>query len=159
MDNARASLVSAAWANVRASQDVAATCAARHRGIWCGVAAEVAPNGLMHPPICLPGLRRHRQMREAPHHRRCLCFESEPHLPIGGNVVAIHLDAGHDTNGNPRRVFVLLDEKGIHDVIDEGYRGTPEAAEGKVIMRIPTTPRFRLELLKEWRDTGRVRTG
>jgi len=34
---------------------------------------------------------------------------------------------GNDTNGNPRRLFVLYDAAGaITKVIDEGYRGMPE---------------------------------
>lgn len=37
-----------------------------------------------------------------------------------------HLKAGHDTNGNPRRCFVILDNTGtVLDVIDEGYAGRP----------------------------------
>ena len=37
-----------------------------------------------------------------------------------------HLNAGNDTNGNPRRVFVVYAMSGnILDVIDEGYAGTP----------------------------------
>lgn len=37
---------------------------------------------------------------------------------------AIHLDAGHDRNGNPRRTFVVFDENGtLERAIDEGYAG------------------------------------
>jgi len=37
-----------------------------------------------------------------------------------------HLNAGNDTNGNPRRVFVVYGTEGqILDAIDEGYSGTP----------------------------------
>lgn len=36
----------------------------------------------------------------------------------------ISLNAGHDTNGNPRRVYVVFDGDGqVMDVIDEGYSG------------------------------------
>ncbi len=39
-------------------------------------------------------------------------------------MIALHLDAGHDNNGNPRRCFVVFDNKGIiRAVIDEGYGG------------------------------------
>jgi len=44
-----------------------------------------------------------------------------------------HLNAGNDTNGNPRRVFVLYDAQGdIVRTIDEGYRGTPSECRGLV---------------------------
>ena len=37
-----------------------------------------------------------------------------------------HLNAKNDTNGNPRRVFVVYARDGeILDTIDEGYAGTP----------------------------------
>ncbi len=40
-------------------------------------------------------------------------------------MVCIRLCAKHDTNGNPRRVFVLLDSDGaIVRAIDEGYGGS-----------------------------------
>lgn len=39
--------------------------------------------------------------------------------------VAIHLNAGHDVNGNPRRVYVVIDRYGaIVATVDEGYSGT-----------------------------------
>ena len=37
---------------------------------------------------------------------------------------AIQLDAGHDTNGNPQRIFVILDAEGIVATYDEGYAGS-----------------------------------
>lgn len=59
--------------------------------------------------------------------------------------IAIHLDAGHTTNGNPRRVYVVLDEKAqIVDVIDEGYEGSARVTRvhGKIPIseEIETTP-------------------
>lgn len=37
----------------------------------------------------------------------------------------IRLDAGHDTNGNPRRVFVVLDkDSDVLAAVDEGYAGS-----------------------------------
>jgi hypothetical protein len=62
-------------------------------------------------------------------------------------VLAIKLDAGNDTNGNPRRVFVIIDRKSgnMIDAIDEGYGGRqslldvyPNAIEGPTYV---TTPR------------------
>lgn len=45
----------------------------------------------------------------------------------------IKLNAGNDTNGNPRRVFVVFDEHGsIYDAIDEGYAG-----DGDLKMKYP----------------------
>ena len=47
-----------------------------------------------------------------------------------------HLRAPQSTNGNPRRCFVVYSAKGIIlSVIDEGYRGTPEAC--KKLARLP----------------------
>ena len=42
-------------------------------------------------------------------------------------MVAIKLCAKNDINGNPRRVFVVLDDMGsLVEAIDEGYNGTAE---------------------------------
>jgi len=39
-------------------------------------------------------------------------------------MIALHLDAGHDRNGNPRRCFLVLGPDGSTvAVVDEGYRG------------------------------------
>ena len=35
----------------------------------------------------------------------------------------IHLNAGNDTNGNPRRVFVVLHDSDFVAAYDEGYSG------------------------------------
>jgi len=35
----------------------------------------------------------------------------------------IHLNAGNDTNGNPRRVYVILHNSDIVAAYDEGYAG------------------------------------
>ena len=42
------------------------------------------------------------------------------------NEVAIRLNAGNDSNGNPRRIFVVINPctDDIVDSIDEGYIGT-----------------------------------
>jgi len=38
--------------------------------------------------------------------------------------LAIHLNAGNDASGNPRRLYVIVDIGGaVHAVIDEGYNG------------------------------------
>lgn len=40
-------------------------------------------------------------------------------------AIAIRFDAGNDRNGNPRRVYVILDCKSgnIIETVDEGYQG------------------------------------
>jgi len=44
----------------------------------------------------------------------------------------VHLRARHDTNGNPRRLFLILKD-GIHiDTLDEGYQG-----KGKLYSKYP----------------------
>lgn len=36
----------------------------------------------------------------------------------------IRLNAGNDTNGNPRRIYVVFDTRGnMVDAVDEGYSG------------------------------------
>ncbi len=38
-----------------------------------------------------------------------------------------HLKAGHDNNGNPRRLYVIINSNGdITRVIDEDYSGQPK---------------------------------
>jgi hypothetical protein len=38
--------------------------------------------------------------------------------------IAIHINAGNDTNGNPRRGWIIVDSQGTAiDFIDEGYSG------------------------------------
>lgn len=65
----------------------------------------------------------------------------------------LHLDAGHDTNGNPRRCYVVFDDTGrIVETIDEGYQGNSLVKKrypGSVNLgTIATTPAQRRELLK-----------
>ena len=45
--------------------------------------------------------------------------------PAGNpSMNVVHLDAGHDVNGNPRRLYVLVSgEGGIAATVDEGYSG------------------------------------
>jgi hypothetical protein len=60
--------------------------------------------------------------------------------------LAIHVDAGHDVNGNPRRGWLIIDTKSgdSFDFVTEGYRGTgalkmtyPDATQGP---RLTITP-------------------
>lgn len=47
-----------------------------------------------------------------------------------------HLSAGSDANGNPRRVFIIMDANGnILKAIDEEYKGLP--AECKGLVQLP----------------------
>lgn len=72
----------------------------------------------------------------------------------------LHLRAPHDTNGNPRRVFVVIDASGKEDgrtlgVFDEGYAGNravPEEMRNAAIaeVTIEVTPKE----YKEWLKIG-----
>jgi hypothetical protein len=67
--------------------------------------------------------------------------------------VVIRLDAGHDRNGNPRRVFVVLNEHSdIVAAYDEEYRGKgalPEELRGVNYPTLATTPGEYRQLVKE----------
>lgn len=39
------------------------------------------------------------------------------------NISILHLDAGHDPNGNPKRLYVLVEPGSVVAVVNEGYRG------------------------------------
>jgi len=70
-------------------------------------------------------------------------------------MIYLHLKCTNDNNGNPRRLFLVLDHKGgIVDAIDEGYRGRcavtkkyPHAKQGPDIR---TTPAERRDLLRDF---------
>ncbi len=47
------------------------------------------------------------------------------------------LNAGHDINGNPRRLYMLMDINGnIIKVIVDNYSGTPKECKG--LVQLPT---------------------
>jgi hypothetical protein len=76
----------------------------------------------------------------------------------------IRLDAGNDSNGNPRRLFVVFDSRGnTCDVIDEGYSGYGEVRKhyrtAADLGTYKTTPAQYRELLKEKRETERMMRG
>lgn len=78
--------------------------------------------------------------------------------------IAIYLDAGHTTSGNPRRVFVVIDEQAnVVDTIDEGYEGVQALYKrhGKIPVtgRFDTSAREYRELIKRQRDTERQMLG
>lgn len=75
-------------------------------------------------------------------------------------LLAIHLCAPNDTNGNPRRVYVLHDRAGsIVAAIDEGYSGHhavkeagyPNAVMGPAYDTIPSEYRTLLAKSAPWR--------
>jgi len=76
--------------------------------------------------------------------------------PKGKTMIYIQLAATNDENGNPRRVFVLFDEKGnIREVKDEGYGGDPYVNSGHSFGgRFATTATERRELLKQYVKNG-----
>jgi hypothetical protein len=70
---------------------------------------------------------------------------------------ALHLCCQNDTNGNPRRIFVVYDgEAGVIKVFDEGYGGEAEfRAEFPGVPltgRIATTPSERQGFLRWERE-------
>lgn len=48
-----------------------------------------------------------------------------PHEWSPRRWIAVKVNAGHDTNGNPRRGWIILDGKtgNMLDFVDEGYHG------------------------------------
>ena len=62
-----------------------------------------------------------------------------------------HLITTNDINGNPRRLYVLLDKQGtMTEVIDEGYSGLPDKCRD--LIRLPdviTTPK-EYRVFKNW---------
>lgn len=84
------------------------------------------------------------------------------------NLVVLHLDAGSDVNGNPRRLFLLVHPNvGFLSAVDEGYLGTEAigdfdvdfSGDKKEIVRqlqkvitpkIDTTFKYYRELLKHY---------
>lgn len=65
-------------------------------------------------------------------------------------MISILLDAGHDINGNPRRVWVVLDEDGSFvETIDEEYLGS--SAVSKKYPNVILGPTFKTTA-KEYRS-------
>lgn len=53
-------------------------------------------------------------------------------------LAIIHLDAGHDKNGNPRRVYVVFGNDGyVIEAIDEGYYGHGAITSRKDLKGVP----------------------
>ena len=83
-------------------------------------------------------------------------------------MIIIHLDAGHTTNGNPRRLYLVVEEGKILAAVDEGHEGVGAleselgTARGKALAKtrvgpIATTPAEYRELLKDYGVGGRRR--
>lgn len=71
------------------------------------------------------------------------------------NPIAIRVDAGNDTNGNPRRLFLVYDtQANLVDIIKEGYNGSRQLEElypslrGKVTGLIEVSPSFYNDLIR-----------
>jgi hypothetical protein len=73
-------------------------------------------------------------------------------------MLYIHLNAGHTGNGNPRRLFLVIDPDSGQavDAVDEGYEGTGAVTREypgiKAGPEIHTTPAEYRELLKWARE-------
>ena len=71
---------------------------------------------------------------------------------------AIHLNAGNDRNGNPRRAYLIYDVTGAYvGSVNEGYQGAgaieasgllPGGATVTVLAQVPTTPRYYNDALR-----------
>lgn len=59
-----------------------------------------------------------------------------------------HVSTTHDTNGNPRRLYLVYNGNGdLTDVYEEGYRGLPkELRQMKQLSTLEITPREYKEL-------------
>lgn len=79
------------------------------------------------------------------------------------NRLAIHLNAGNDRNGNPRRLYLIVQLKKVNknnwaeviDAIDENYSGHGAVKQAgyddtPVIGRFDTTPAEYRDLLKRY---------
>lgn len=62
------------------------------------------------------------------------------------NVIAIHMATTNDTNGNPRRAYVLLDSStgDIREIIDEGHLGSGALNDFRGKYNIVEGPRFEI---------------
>lgn len=57
----------------------------------------------------------------------------------GKPVLAVHLNAGNDRNGNPRRLFLVVDAgANVLAAVDEGFEGSA-ALERAGYKNLPTT--------------------
>jgi hypothetical protein len=73
-------------------------------------------------------------------------------------MIAIHLDAGHSKNGNPRRGYVITDDNAqFIDYVDEGYLG--DAALRRAGFTCPITQRIEVKpsVLRELRKEANSR--
>jgi len=53
----------------------------------------------------------------------------------------LYLKTVNDTYGNPRRLFILLEDGKVKKVVDEGYSGIPEGFESYPLISINITPK------------------
>lgn len=75
-------------------------------------------------------------------------------------MIALHLRASNDTNGNPRRLFLILDNDGdAVDAVDEGYSGYGAIARNYPEIKIGATIEVTPAEYRSWLKTfdGRAR--
>lgn len=74
-------------------------------------------------------------------------------------AIVIHLNAGNDSNGNPRRIYLAILSSGrILGAVDEGYSGSGAVGERwgagamdwPIVEHIATTPAERKRLLARY---------
>jgi hypothetical protein len=69
--------------------------------------------------------------------------------------IALHLDAGHTTNGNPRRCYLVIDPATLEHlaVIDEGFEGIAALRRhyptARCAAEVPTTPAHYRSLMRQ----------
>lgn len=84
--------------------------------------------------------------------------ESGPHEWSPRRWVAVKINAGHDTNGNPRRGWIILDGRtgDMLDFVDEGYRGSSALSrtypDAVICLELAVTPGQYRELRKFERE-------
>ena len=84
------------------------------------------------------------------------------------NLIGVNLSAGHTGNGNPRRMFLVIDVDGkypsIVDAVDEGYEGSARVKRQYptirlVTERIETTPSEYREYLRRFKELAKPASG
>jgi hypothetical protein len=86
-------------------------------------------------------------------------------MSSNANITVLHLDAGHDVNGNPKRLYVLVRPGHVVAVVSEGYRGVsalddafgPKAGvtlRKAIAVQLPVTGKAYTEIKRWAKDNG-----
>jgi hypothetical protein len=132
---------------------------AKRNGYHWTVENATAPEAIAAGATALVGLYRDYQCVNA---RECAPLAAErtaldmvERARQATPAMVLHLDAGHDTNGNPRRAYAGLDDRGaVLWAVDEGYLGreaVPAYARKAPIAELNVRPAER----RRWLAIGR----